>query len=447
MMSKLLNYNTLSHFRALENQGILDKKHLAEKYSVHLKKLTFADGGEEELDLFAWHFNKDGEDFLIPMQNDDGSMKDMDSILPLRVKGNPQLVAHGGKVYRLVPSQNYTVLKYNPEKIYSFREMVDTLSGIEHSNSKAKKLFTIMSIASYLDVCHFRVSTNPGFGKDSMVDTLGLLMGDASTVENPSLAKFEREITLNQMVGLNELTKIKKADWDSIQMVLLACAAQKPSIKKRTRKFDGVGEEIDLSHLSVVMMYNDITDYDSPDKYFDSVTDKNVIDRFPAFRFWGRITYDFSKDDDTDFKRVAREGQTDLRGIIKTLLYYKENWSSEHHGYPFSVSGVSPRWQLNISRMLRYIDLYCESKEEFDEYVALLKGAMVDYQAMLSFPGLEKAVKEMLQTQFVKETWEKEWQKYIKLINKKEKFIDKVKILTDILSGKSVSVEEGLYKW
>lgn len=447
-MKQALNYKALDYFRLLEQEGILDHKHLSEKYSIHFKKLTYADGGEEDIDLFSWHFTKDGKDYLVPMQNSDGSMKDLDGILPLRVKGSPQLVANGGKVYSLIPSSNYTVLKYQPERFYSFKEVVDYLTAFSHSNEEHQKLLWIMMLASYLDVVHFRVSTNPSFGKDSAVDTIGLLMGDASSVENPSLPKFEREISVSSMVALNEVTKIKKGDWDLIQMILLAVAAQKPSIKKRTRKFDGVGEEIDLSNLSLIIMYNDITDYDSPKKYFDNVTDKNVIDRFPAFRFHGRITHDFSKDDSVDFKRVARESQLELRNLIKTLLWYKDNWSKEYSGYSYSLNGVSPRWELNISRILRFVDLYCDSQEEFSKMVALLKKSMVDYSSMLSYPALLEAVYEKINNTFTrpKERREKksEMQNYL---NKENLFSSKIKILDTYLKGESVSNNNRLDEW
>lgn len=439
MNAEILNYRTLSYFHQIENKGILDKQNLSDKVTVHLKKVTYADGGEdEEINLFAWHLTKDGTEYLVPMQNRDLSMKKLDDTLPLRVKGIPPIVAHNSKVYHLLDTTNYTVVKYEPEKLMGFRELVDDLSNIPHQQPKLKKLYNIFALASYLGVAHFRVSTPPGFGKDSMIDTIGMLMGDASTIENPTLAKFEREINVNKQVALNETTKIAKVDWNQIQMILLACAAQKPSIKKRSRAFGGVGEDIDLTELSLLLMYNDITDYDDPEVYFDFVTDKNVIDRFPAFRFYGKIAHDFSKDDDKDFGRIARENQVRLRAYIKTLLYYKSNWYKETHNYKYNITGFSNRWTLNISRLLRYVDIYCESQEEFDEYVKLMLTCMKDYEQMLKYPYLVELCKEKDEDAF---------KDCINFINSKNSFIDKNEALRSFMSGESVRKSESLNKW
>lgn len=441
MNPQVLNYATLNHFRIIENDNILDKTHLSDGVSVHFKKLSYADGGEEsEISLFAYLFNKDGKSYLVPMQRPDGSMIDINDILPLKIKGSPPLVANSGKVYTLLDSSNYVVLKYSAVRQMSFRELVGFFDGIPHENPTHKKLFTIICLASYLENINFRISTPPGFGKDSVIDTLGLLNGDTASLVNPSLSKVERELSINRLVAFNEIVKINGAEWDLIQMVLLDCAAQKPKIKKRTRAFGGVGEEIDLTKLSVALLFNDVTEYRNQERYFDYVTDGNVTDRFPQFRFYGRINHDFSLDDNIDFGSLARESSPLFQAVIRSLVYYKGEGYKELKGYKFLLEGFPQRAHLMISRMLRYLDLYCDSQKEFDKYFKALIEAHHDYNAMVAYPSFLEEAK----TKGNPKDFKTFFTKFIKL---EKKFSVKLKFLDNFINDKALGVDEGLNKW
>jgi len=49
------------------------------------------------------------------------------------------------------------------------------------------------------------------------------------------------------------------------------------------------------------------------------------------------------------------------------------------------------RWKLNIQKVLKMVDLYCESQIEFDRWCLVLRDCLIDYNEMLKYPDLVEA--------------------------------------------------------
>ena len=434
----LLHYVALSEFTKQFKSKVLDVEHLDEKGEIHLRKLTLPDGHEDDrANFWGWQLHKDGDTYLISNSDKEGNKVSIKDILPI-VPAIVEKVANNGKVYKYV--RKYNTVKFQSIKKYSFRDLVDFLSDIPHTNIIHRKLATILGISSLLDRANFRLSTPPGFGKDSIVDTLGNLMGGCATIENPTLAKLEREASLQDWLAVNEVVDIAKGDWRLIEQFLLAAGAFKPTITKRSRAFGGVGETIYISKFSISLMYNDVDCYPNADKYFDMVTKKAVIDRFVPFRLYGTFRTNFTEIDTIDVEQFVKENTSIYKDLLYTLTYYSNNAQQELSNYNSDkLMQLKPRWKTNILKLLKYIDLYCENQEEFDEWIGIINSCIKDYEAMINYPAFHNVLLEKY--------GEKKMKEIDAMLKTKKTFTERIRMMDSLLREEAVTREDKLNKY
>jgi hypothetical protein len=270
-------------------------------------------------------------------------------------------------------------------------------------------------------------------GKDSVIDISSSLFGGCGTVESPTIAKLEDRASVLKLLVVNEVVDIKKEDWDNIQQFLLTAGAHKNEVTKHSRAFQNVKEIIDVKDFSLSIYFNDISCYPKPEKYFDAVTKEAVKDRFPSFRFWGRYTEDFNSLKNVDVKSYVNARIEQIKELIYNYTYYKNNFRNYTHNYKQdSLMKFSGRDAVNMGRLLKVIDFYCESQKEFDEWMNVINDSMEDYIVMLEYPNLLTKLKETSEKKYS----EKEFEIILKDLDNKRTFVDKVRKLKDLLQEK-----------
>jgi len=279
--------------------------------------------------------------------------------------------------------------KPKPTKTMSFKELVDLLSNFKHSNNDHYKLIWFIILTQMIDRAYFRVSTPPGFGKDSVVTICGSLFGDAATIVSPTVAKLEYRSNYKLLV-VNEAVDIPKAEWKKVEQFLLDAGDFKPEIEKRSRSGNGTTETLNVKNFSVSLFYNDIDQYKvDPDLYFDMVTKEAVLNRFPALRLHGTYNENFNKLKDLNIPKFVEENFSTYKELIGNFTYYKQNMFSELHDYKVqntSFSSLPERWRTSLNRLLRIVDMYSSSQEEFDHWVGVIIDSIDDYKAMIAYP-------------------------------------------------------------
>ena len=398
-MSNLLHYDCLDTFKHEYFKHLLTREHLQDG-QVKIDKMSLPDGSaDDEANFWGYVLNKNGKKYLLSAHQD-GKDIDINKLLPI-LPDKVTKVASKGVVYYHIHS--YKPARFKVEKKMSFRTLVDKLSAPDHSSPEHQKLMWFIGLASLLERVNFRMATPPGFGKDSVVETLGCLFGSCATVENPTIAKLEF-MTTYKWLAVNEVVDIKKDNWTNIEHFLLATGAHKPEVTKHSRATSGVKEVLNIKDFSISLMYNDIDEYKGKTvtKYFDAVTKGAVLDRFPAFRFHGRLTQDFNSVNSIDIPKYVKENQNAYKDLIYTLSYYKENLFSELKGFKSDgLSKVPERWLNNIQRMLRMVDLYCTTQEEYNEWIKVINDSLADYEAMLLYPDyLDRLMKKLTNIEY-----------------------------------------------
>ena len=382
MKNLLMNYKAIDTFRRSYFKDLLTEEHLVDSERF-FKKVIDLYGEEVELNEFGFVLQKEGKKYLLQSK--------FKKELPVGFTKTEKVAFNGEAYYRVLDPYP---AKFIPEKRYSMRELVDVLASFSHSEPMQYKLNVMLSLTQVLSKAFFRVSSVPSFGKDSIVAILGSLTYKALTVENPTIAKLEL-LASTKLLAINELNDISKGDWKMIEQFLLAVGAFKETYTKRSRATSGVGELIDIGKLSVSIMYNDIDCYDSFDSYFDTRATSQCKDRFPAFRFFGGFTEDFNAIDKVGVDVLVEKNWDLYVGLIRSLAYYSLTDNVMRDVKRFKVVGElssSNRWSNSLSKLLRIVDLYCDSQDEFDQYVKVIRSAMDEYEAMTHYPELVQKV-------------------------------------------------------
>lgn len=385
LKKEMLYYNKIHEFFVEFFKDLLTDEHL-EGGQIQIQKLSFPNGEiDETANFWGYQFLKNGKKYLLSATDKTGKEINLQDKLPIIIGKTQKVASRGVAYYRIV---NPISAKFTEKRSTTFKQLLNFFASLEHTNKRHQTLEWMFGFASVFGRTNYRISTPPGFGKDSTVDILGNLLGKCCTIESPTPAKLEERATVSKWLRINEVVDIAKGDWDVIQQFLLAAGAGKPKITKRSRAHGIVKEEIDISSLSISLAYNDIDCYTDMSTYLDFNSKKAVIDRFVAVRLYGKIVENFNKTNlGDDFTKIHFE---DYKELLYNLAYWKSNYRNSLHGYDRSSLNSEyfkdGRDLNNINVLLDIIDCYSDNQEEFNSWVKELNRSHQDYLEMIKYP-------------------------------------------------------------
>lgn len=430
----LFHNDFIKEFNKQILQGVLTKNNLVDT-EIHIPKLKAADGSILE-DFTGYEFFKNDVRYLYEGLDSEGVPININDVLPLKVSKSQRLMGKG-YVYNLVRKGESA--KIRPVKRLPFKEVVDMMSGFSHTNPTHYKLMAFVVLSQLLRRANFRVASPRGFGKTSSINILEGLGLSATTIANPSRAKLEL-LTSYNVLYVDEINNIKNTEWENIETFLLAAADGSNNLQKQTRAVAGVGEQMDISDLSIGFLYNDIDHYDDEKKYFDLRPNVALLDRFPPLRLYGELVEDWDKSLYLNVPEVVKGLLPSYRNFLESLEYYKTHFLEHTHGYVIDESlmeGYSSRWKGHLSKLFQVIDLYCSSQEEFDEWQKTVHNAVTDYLSMVDYPlYISEAKRKLTTEEFVK------LKKSLKTVNL---FQAKMTTLKEVLKSKGGSNVSGQF--
>lgn len=449
-MTNLLHYDFIAEFKKQYYKDLLLAEHL-QGGQIKIDKLSFPDGSKsDEANFWGYVLVKDGKKYLLSAKGEDGKELNIAQVFPIKVK-TEQKVAFQGDAYWWIRSWSAARLK--AEQHMTYKELVHAMANLAHTHEEHKILWWFIGMTAMYSKINFRVCSPPGFGKDSVVDTLGNLIGGAGTIESPTLAKLEWE-TQKKWLVMNEAVGISSEKFREVELFLLAVGAHKPAVNKHSRAIgNGMKETLDISNFSLSIAYNDIDNYPNIDKYFDSATKKAVQDRFPAIRLWGTFAHDFNATLNESPAAFVAAHLNEYKKIIQTYTYYNKYFSAYCTRYTQpKLPSMPERWKTNIGRVLKVIDMYCDSQQEFDKWAKVLFAAMDDYKRMLEFPGLYREALCKITgvdpkgKEAIPETVGEfpEVRKLITELRKKNTFTEKNTLLMEFMSNTTQRMDTGL---
>lgn len=365
MTKTIFNYTILAKFGEELYENILQPKDAVEEISI--------DG------VYFWLLKQGKTKYLLPRENAKGE-KSIDT-LPLKVISS-EPVDYAGKVYYQINSAS--PVRVQPEQSMSFRELVDGLCDYSHTQPKQYLLFKLTAITSFLNRINVRVTSPPGFGKDSLVKVLGYLMGNVKVIHNPTIAKLEYYLT-NKLLMLNEVAGLNKQTFQDMQQFLLSCGEFSNVYVKRSRASSGTSEEYDISKLSLLVAYNNYDCYMDKTEYFDNKFSTAVRDRFLPLTFSGVLPHDqFVIEGNAS--HVAKQNMETFKKIIRTLKYYsnENNLTMKEYNIPDKVTrGIDPRHMMTLTTISKYVKEYARDEEEFQDLMMEVRKCYDAYKQML----------------------------------------------------------------
>ena len=253
------------------------------------------------------------------------------------------------------------------EKRMSLRELTDTIANFSHSNPLHFKLYKLVALAAYIDRINARISTDAGFGKDSVVNIISALVNSTYNMYGGTFAKLEFAL-VNKLIVLNELGHLKPDDKFNFQEFLLAVGAYFNIYTKRTRKTGTTQEQYDIGKLSLMIFYNLPSYYVSKNQeYFDQIFTKAVINRFLPFVFEGTITTKFEKL--VDPAEIVAEYKDVYKDVIATINHFRAHPVMEiKFKVPETIKFTKEfmRYDRTFNVIMKYISEYSRTQEEFD---------------------------------------------------------------------------------
>ena len=254
----------------------------------------------------------------------------------------------------------------------SFRNIIEWVCNFKHSNNTHFLLWKIVGVVSAIDRINYRVMTEAGFGKDSIVDAIIDLINETANIYGATYAKLEYHL-LNSFLFFNELANLKKEDLVNFQNFFLATGDFKNKYSKRSRKTLNTKELYNISNTSIGIASN-LNGYylEKGQDSFVSMFTRAVNNRFLPLKFGGVLQHDF--DISFNVENVVKKNATFYKKIISTLNWFRKNgrkldpvdWGY-HVVKDFGVSGT--RYKRTFDVLKKYVSFYAETKEEYVKLV------------------------------------------------------------------------------
>lgn len=133
----------------------------------------------------------------------------------------------------------YFISKYKSVKIpveqrINFKTLVDSIGNFKHKNPMHWLLYKIITIVGKIDRVNYRVISELGFGKDSVINNISDLVGNVANIYGATYAKLEYSLKHDFLI-FNEMGGLKGDDKSNMQIFLLATGAYANKYLKRSR--------------------------------------------------------------------------------------------------------------------------------------------------------------------------------------------------------------------
>jgi hypothetical protein len=371
---KLFDFKVISKFKDIYFSKLLQKQHLVEKelFIQDMKTPDDPEGfPEKTYNDFFYELRREGKTYLLQTKH----IRE----LPIMVTESER-VGYKGNGYRLI--KKFKSARFKPEKHHTFKELVDEIAPFSHTHSQDFTLYKLLVIASLFDRINFRCSSEPAFGKDSFMSIMEDFTGEIGVIQNPTIAKLEF-MTLNKVLMVNEVVNLEAKEIRDVEQYLLSTGDFDNKYTKRSRgsKKHGSQEEYDISKLSLVIAYNNKDCYRDGTKYFDHMFQKAVLDRFPAFKFNGKLDEKFK--DVYNAKKVAEDNKDFFVNLIRSLNWWNKYWKGEMHHYARMEFPLTLRHARVFDVLSNFIDLYAETEEEYKLLMNEMYKRTLNYKTML----------------------------------------------------------------
>lgn len=351
----------VSAFKAQSFKGILTKNNIISKELMKVYR---------KQEYYGYELESEDIRYFLPTEHI--------KLLPIKVKEIKKF-HNKSEVFSFIT--NLESIRIPAKKELSFRQLIDNIASFEHSEPLHWLVYKIIGVVAWCDRLCIRVASDAGFGKDSIINILDMLVDDCFNLYGATRAKMEYALK-SKLIVLNELGGLKKEDAMYMSMFLLQSGDYSDLFYKSSRKTASTKEVYDISQTSIVILHNLKSYYEDKSlEPFEKSFTKAVTNRFPCLQVKGTLLTDFSNTPDT--KKLVEENKDMLIKIISTLYYYKTHTVViPQYTMPdtFWDLGKSDMRALRSFKIIaKYIGEYAKDEEEFKLLCNVIKDCYETY--------------------------------------------------------------------
>jgi hypothetical protein len=267
----------------------------------------------------------------------------------------------------------------------SFKAYVDEFNPATHEEPDTWTFHKIVNLAGLYKGCKLGLCSEAAGGKNANGTVLNQMFQNVARVQVPSTAQFYNLLSTNRMVVFDEFSS---GDTTAIKLIMnsiLMVGDDSPEFVKQTMAIGSQANTIDLSTKSVLFTYNRPQDLKDPKKHFDARFPNPAAfqSRFPQLLLPGKVTSNMRKLSPKQAKEIMENFFPEMNEIVKETHYFTDNLHKHMHGWDRLLCGFKARHLSNMEGVIDALDAYCETQEEFNEWLVKMNGWVNDYKVNL----------------------------------------------------------------
>jgi len=314
------------------------------------------------------------------------------SELPIRVNDYEEILLKDGSKSKsvILRPTDITPFRIKAEKCWdNDKEFVDCIAAFKHSQPDQWTLNKLIAIISYVGKITVGICSSPEFGKSSIYNTLHGITQKCPVFRPRSVPGVLAQITSDGNMIFDDIHAVLSEVKKIIEAFSFCVGGNDPIYINGALKSKHTKPKYDISKQSVTFLYNLYSNYSNPEKQFwDNIwLGKDALKtRFLCLKLDGKLEEEFDKN--FNVTKVADENKMFYIKIAKHLLYLKDiKFNNTYqrryvNGSPLHLQG---RHKILYEEITWMIDVYSDSKEEYDKFIGLLNKAIQDYEQMIQF--------------------------------------------------------------
>ena len=312
--------------------------------------------------------------------------------LPIRVKDSEEWfykdsTRKSSVVQRVV---DFIPFRITPENCFpDTHKFIDMICPFDHTKPEFFTFAKINAISGYISKTLTCVCGTSEFGKTSVYEVLDGITQKCPVFNPKTAAATLMRLTEDGNLIIDEMQKVASDIKIIIEGIATKIGDDRPTYHNGSLKTNLTKNNYNISEQSMTFTYNPKDYYSDPEENFfdgsnfwDNVA--GMDSRFLKFKVEGALKEQFDKN--FDILVEAEKNKMIYMRIAKQLLYLKKlrlsNNYARKYDVPFNIL-LPQRKKSTLNEITWLLDMYCDSKKEYEDYIGLIEKSIKGYADMI----------------------------------------------------------------
>ena len=280
------------------------------------------------------------------------------------------------------------VFRIKPEDNMSVRDIVDEFTW-EHSCMPHWILNILIALAGFGGRTYMGICSESEFGKSSTYDNIHALTDKSLVFKPRSIPGMISAITETGNMVFDEVHDCDKPIKKLMEDFCLDAGGRRPFYQNGALKAKGLKQRYSLINQSVTFLYNVISQYDSPNSFYENIwTNPVAMDkRFVRVKLKGVLKEDFTLEEGIDLTEMAKANRDRYVQVTKKLFDIQDKMMNNKfvRRYSYALNNIPVRGRKihTYNAVTMMIDQWAENVGEYVSMVEVFNQAIRDYEYML----------------------------------------------------------------